>query len=220
MTVHIHVGAEAILHNRLESDHMVVVYLCKNCINVHIGAFCGNVHLHDIFDDAFFKKIIFQHFERVVVGTLRVADEQVIFVKHHHISAFDADGFAAFIGRKFIHAVEVDGLAIGFEAPEYGVAGENQPGKEIFTETGFFSRFGDDNVFFYSHGQITGKNKIGDGVEENTIFRFQVSGDQRISQLLWRKAGEPWNKRVRKFLKINDFIDDFVATFFYAATLG
>ena len=102
------------MHDGFETDHVVVVDLCEYRVNVHIGALGGDVHLHDVFDDALFKKVVFEHLERVVIGAFGVTNEQVILVEHHHVAPFDADGFAAFVGRKFVHPVEVDGFAIGF----------------------------------------------------------------------------------------------------------
>jgi hypothetical protein len=75
-------------------------------------------------------------------------------------------------------------------------------------------------IVFDRHGDIAGKDQVGDRVEEDTVFGFEVAGDEGIGQLFGREAGQSRDERVGQFLEVGDFIDDFVLAFLVAGAFG
>ena len=80
--------------------------------------------------------------------------------------------------------------------------------------------FCDDDVAFHRHGDVAGKNQVRNRVEQNPVFRLQISRDERVGQLLRRQPREARDEGIRQFLEVGDFVDDLVFALLVAGAFG
>ena len=75
----------------------------------------------------------------------------------------------------------IDDFSCIFSVLKNRMREENKPRQEIFTETGSFRRFQNQDVVVDGYGNVAGKNKVRNWVKKNVIFLRQIARYQRFS---------------------------------------
>src|SRR5512145_1653909 len=102
-------------------------------------------------------------------GSLAAPDQEVLIVEHHHIPTFDGDPLTIPGGREHIDVIEVDQSFLFLEMLEGGMIPEDETGEEVFPVAGFLGCFSDDNVVIDYHGNIPGKDEVGNRIKINVV---------------------------------------------------
>ena len=72
-----------------------MVDLCEDGVDVHAGTVLWDVHLDDVLDYFALEKGVAELGEGLGCCALAVADQEVVFVDGHDVTALDGDGLVA-----------------------------------------------------------------------------------------------------------------------------